>query len=96
MMNETSGCSSRKSILIVDDVPDNLHLLTSMLREQGYSARPAPNGRLALRAAENDPPDLILLDVDMPGMDGFEVCRELKANTKTRDIPVIFVSWKPL
>ena len=92
MMNETSGCSSRKSILIVDDVPDNLHLLTSMLREQGYSARPVPNGRLALRAAENDPPDLILLDVDMPGMDGFEVCRELKANTKTRDIPVIFVS----
>jgi signal transduction histidine kinase len=92
MMTEMSGCSDRKSILIVDDMPDNLHLLASMLREQGYSARPVPNGRLALRAAENDPPDLVLLDVDMPEMNGFEVCQALKANTKTHDIPVVFVS----
>jgi len=80
------------SILIVDDVPDNLRLLTEILGGQGYRARPVPNGRLALRAVEQDPPDLILLDVDMPGMNGFEVCRALKADDRTRDIPVIFVS----
>ena len=80
------------SILIVDDVPDNLRLLTGILKGQGYRARPVPNGRLALRAAKYDPPDLILLDIDMPGMDGFEVCRALKADDRTHDIPVIFVS----
>jgi signal transduction histidine kinase len=92
MTSETTRGSHLKSVLIVDDVPDNLRLLTSILREHGYKARPAPNGRLALRAATNDPPDLILLDVDMPEMDGFDVCRKLKAAARTRDIPVIFVS----
>lgn len=91
-MTETSGNSHPSSVLIVDDVSDNLDLLTGMLKEQGYRARPVPNGRLALRAARNDPPDLILLDVDMPGMNGLEVCRKLKADGRTRDIPVIFVS----
>jgi len=80
------------SILIVDDVPDNLRLLTEILGGQGYRARPVPDGRLALRAVEYDPPHLIMLDVDMPGMNGFEVCRALKADDRTRDIPVIFVS----
>ena len=91
-MTETSGTSHPSSVLIVDDVPDNLRLLTAMLKEQGYRARPVPNGRLALRAARNDPPDLILLDVDMPGMNGLEVCRKLKADNRTWDIPVIFIS----
>lgn len=91
-MTETSGDSHLGGILVVDDVPDNLRLLTGILKEQGYKARPVPNGRLALRAARNDPPDLILLDVDMPGMDGLEVCGKLKADDRTRDIPVIFVS----
>ena len=91
-MTETSGALHPSNILVVDDLPDNLRLLSGMLKEQGYRARPVPNGRLALRAARNDPPDLILLDVDMPGMNGLEVCRQLKADDRTRDIPVIFVS----
>ena len=91
-MTETSDNSHPSSVLVVDDLPDNLRLLAGILKEQGYKARPVPNGRLALRAARNDPPDLILLDVDMPGMNGLEVCRKLKADDRTRDIPVIFVS----
>jgi signal transduction histidine kinase len=91
-MTETSGNSHLGGILVVDDVPDNLRLLTDILKAQGYKARPVPNGRLALRAARNDPPDLILLDVDMPEMNGLEVCRQLKADGRTRDIPVIFIS----
>ena len=91
-MTETSGSSHPSSILIVDDVPANLRLLSGLLKARGYKVRPVPNGKLALRAAKNDPPDLILLDVNMPGMDGLEVCRALKADGKTRDIPVVFVS----
>jgi signal transduction histidine kinase len=91
-VTEGSGSSHAGSVLVIDDVPDNLRLLSGILKGQGYKPRPVPNGRLGLRAARNDPPDLILLDVDMPGMNGFEVCRALKADEKTRDIPVIFVS----
>jgi putative two-component system response regulator len=79
-------------ILVVDDAPANLQLLSCMLKERGYKARPVPNGRLALQAARNDPPDLVLLDINMPGMNGFEVCAALKADARLRDIPVIFVS----
>jgi two-component system sensor histidine kinase/response regulator len=82
----------KASILIVDDTIDNLRLMTSMLSQQGYEARPVPNGRLALQAVEHDPPDLILLDINMPAMNGYEVCERLKAQASTRDIPVIFVS----
>ncbi len=84
--------SYRGNILAVDDTPANLQLLTSVLKDRGYQVRPAPNGRLALRAAENEPPDLILLDIAMPDMDGFEVCRQLKARVSLREIPVIFIS----
>ncbi len=80
------------SILIVDDTPQNLHLLTDMLKSHHYRIRPIPNGAMALRAAEIEPPDLILLDISMPEMDGYEVCRRLKANPKLNDIPVIFLS----
>lgn len=80
------------SILIVDDVPANLNLLTIILKRQGYKVRPAPSGSLALEAARQAPPDLILLDVHMPGMDGFEVCRHLKADETLKDIPVLFIS----
>jgi sigma-B regulation protein RsbU (phosphoserine phosphatase) len=83
---------SRASILIVDDTPANLRLLSQMLAEQGYHARPVPDGPLALAAARADPPDLILLDIRMPEMDGYLVCEELKADARTRDIPVIFIS----
>jgi C4-dicarboxylate-specific signal transduction histidine kinase len=80
------------SILIVDDVPANLQLLSGMLMKQGYKVRPATSGALALEAARRAPPDLILLDVTMPEMDGFEVCRRLKAEPELADIPVLFIS----
>lgn len=79
-------------ILVVDDTPDNLHLLVSVLRERGYKVRPLPNGKLALKAAAASPPDLILLDINMPQMNGYQVCEQLKANPTLRDIPVIFIS----
>lgn len=79
-------------ILVVDDTPANLRLLAGMLTEQGYKVRPAPNGKLALAAARAAPPDLILLDINMPGMNGYEVCAALKDDPLTRDIPVIFIS----
>ncbi len=79
-------------ILIVDDEPANLKLLHDILSEQGYGVRPAPHGKLALQFVQLNQPDLILLDIIMPGMDGFEVCRRLKADPKTTDIPVIFLS----
>lgn len=79
-------------ILVVDDTLDSLQLLTDLLQTQGYEVRPADSGELALRAASASPPDLILLDITMPGMDGFDVCQRLKAQLRTRDIPVIFVS----
>jgi two-component system, sensor histidine kinase and response regulator len=80
------------NILIVDDTPDNLRLLTGMLLERGYKPRPVPNGALALQAARTEPPDMILLDIHMPGMDGYEVCRQLKRDATLKDIPVIFIS----
>ena len=92
-MSKTSSVT-QGNILVVDDTPANLRLLSGMLEEQGYRVRPVPNGKLALIAAENDPPDLILLDIMMPEMDGYEVCRRLKANEHLKDIPVIFVTAK--
>jgi phosphoserine phosphatase RsbU/P len=80
------------SILVVDDVSANLQVLSGMLKERGYKVRPVPSGELALRAARKDPPDLILLDINMPEMNGFEVCRHLKADQALRGIPVIFIS----
>ena len=80
------------SILIVDDTRENLQLLVGMLSNRGYSVRPAPNGKLALATARAEPPDLVLLDIRMPDLDGYEVCRQLKADPRTREIPVIFLS----
>lgn len=84
--------TAKITILVVDDTKANLHLLTGILAGEGYQARPAPNGRLALAAAQKQPPDLILLDINMPEMDGYEVCAQLKADDRTRDIPIIFIS----
>jgi putative two-component system response regulator len=92
MTTGASSASSVAGILIVDDAPANLELLSDLLRGRGYEPRPSLSGAAALAAAQADPPDLILLDVDMPGMDGYEVCRRLKADERLRDIPVIFVS----
>ena len=80
------------SILIVDDTPANLQVLSGMLEDRGYVTRPVTSGKMALQAAQNDPPNLILLDITMPGMDGYEVCARLKADEKLKDIPVIFIS----
>ncbi len=79
-------------ILVVDDTPANLDVLVEMLEEQGYGARPVPSGLLALQSARLQPPDLILLDISMPEMDGYEVCKHLKADENLKDIPVIFIS----
>lgn len=79
-------------ILVVDDTPASLKLLTDIMKSEGYEVRSAINGELALNAAAISPPDLILLDIRMPEMDGFEVCKRLKAAPETQEIPVIFVS----
>jgi two-component system sensor histidine kinase/response regulator len=80
------------NILIVDDVPANLKVLGEILKAEGYLVRPVPNGVLALQVAERTGPDLILLDIMMPDLNGFEVCKRLKENEKVSDIPVIFIS----
>ena len=79
-------------ILIVDDQPDNLFCLSNLLTKRGYKLQRAISGQLALNAASASPPDLVLLDIMMPGMDGYQVCRKLKAESKTQEIPVIFLS----
>lgn len=81
-----------KDIVIVDDIPDNLRLLSRILKKEGYRVRPAPSGKRALATIEKEPPEVILLDIMMPEMDGYEVCRRIKANERTRDILVIFLS----
>lgn len=83
---------ARTNILVVDDNPVNLKLLFHILSEQSYKVRVAPSGQLAINACNSNPPDLILLDINMPEMNGYEVCQHLKASDKTRDIPVIFIS----
>lgn len=80
------------NILVVDDTPANLQVLAGMLKDRGYKVRPAPGGKLALLAAQRDPPDLILLDINMPDMNGYEVCEHLKADDKLKGVPVIFIS----
>jgi len=84
--------TERASILVVDDEPASLALLASVLTEQGYEVRPADSGKLALASVASKPPELILLDMRMPDMDGLEVCRRLKARKESREIPVVFVS----
>lgn len=80
------------TILIVDDTRENLRLLAGILKQQGYNVRLAPGGRMAISSACANPPNLILLDIMMPDIDGYTVCQELKADEKTRDIPIIFIS----
>ncbi|MBD2485240.1 hybrid sensor histidine kinase/response regulator [Planktothrix sp. FACHB-1365] len=91
-MKSNSATASLANILIVDDVPDNLRVLSQVLLQQGYRVRKATNGQFALNSAQLMPPDLILLDVMMPELDGYEACRFLKADERTRDIPIIFIT----
>ncbi|MEN6327747.1 MAG: HD domain-containing phosphohydrolase [Syntrophomonas sp.] len=79
-------------IMVIDDTAANLRLLDDLLRSRGYGVFAFPRGDMALKAAEQNPPDLILLDINMPEMNGFEVCEKFKANKKLKDIPVIFIS----
>jgi len=88
----TPGVATPKTILIVDDTPENLRVLLELLKRQGYKVRAVPSGKLALQAASSEPPDLILLDIMMPDMDGYEVCRRLKEDAKLCEIPVVFLS----
>lgn len=81
----------KPTILVVDDVPENIDVLTGVLKDE-YRVRAATNGPSALTLAQKAPPDLILLDIMMPGMDGYEVCRALKSDVNTRKVPVIFVT----
>jgi len=86
------GAGQPASILVVDDTPANLQVLAGMLKDRGYKVRPVPSGKLALLAARRDPPDLILLDINMPEMNGYEVCERLKADDQLQGIPIIFIS----
>ena len=90
-MNDTQGGTARATVLVVDDTPDNLFLMSALLEDQ-YTVRTAANGAEALDAVAADPPQLILLDIMMPGMDGYEVLRRLRANPETASIPVIFLT----
>lgn len=90
--NTTITESPANNILIVDDTADNLRLLSKTLSKEGYQVRCAINGSMALLTIATKIPDLILLDVNMPDIDGFEVCRQLKQSGKTKDIPIIFIS----
>ncbi|MBD2666339.1 multi-sensor signal transduction histidine kinase [Richelia sinica FACHB-800] len=84
--------SPKADILVIDDTPENLNLLAAMLKTQGYKVRSVTKGSTGLRGALAAPPDLILLDVNMPEMNGYEVCQQLKNYDQTREIPVIFIS----
>ena len=90
-MSEQEADTPKARILIVDDSPANLQLLMGILAAQGYAVHPASEGELALRFVRSTLPDLILLDILMPEMDGYQVCQRLKADQR-RDIPIIFLT----
>ena len=85
--------SDKQTILVVDDTPENIELLVNILKDR-YQVKAATSGALALKLVTRSPPDLILLDVMMPEMDGYEVCQKLKADYTTKHIPVIFITAK--
>jgi PAS domain S-box-containing protein len=91
-MPDNISLPSCQDILVVDDNPNNIRFLSQILTEQGYRVRKAINGELALNAVHFSPPDLILLDIMMPDMDGYELCQKIKSNPTYRSIPIIFIS----
>ncbi len=91
-MNDDGSAIRAASVLVVDDSPVNLRLLAHILNNMGHTVRPAKNGRMALASAQSAPPDLILLDIMMPEMNGFEVLTRLKADPELRDVPVLIIS----
>jgi putative two-component system response regulator len=93
VMNSVALEDKKPLLLVVDDTPDNLALMSGLLKGL-YRVKVANNGERSLKIAQSDTPDLILLDIMMPGMDGYEVCRRLKADAQTADIPVVFLTAK--
>jgi DNA-binding response OmpR family regulator len=91
-MNTTATPRAAANILVVDDMPENLQLLHEAFQAHGYDVRPVLSGEMALQVASLAPPDLILLDIKMPGMDGYETCERLKKDPQLAAVPVIFVS----
>ena len=92
MFDRARSSSKKERILVVDDQQDNLELLSTMLRLQGYKVEVFDRGKSALATAQARPPDVMLLDISMPEMDGFEVCQKIKNDPCTKDIPIIFIS----
>ena len=92
MTTQLAPAQKQPDILVVDDTPANLELLAEMLKTYGYKVRPVTGGVRALQAARSVPPDLILLDINMPDMNGYEVCQHLKADENLKGVPVIFIS----
>lgn len=91
-MNQEPSIISKGNLMVVDDTLANLRLLVNLLTENGYKVRAAANGRLAVSSVRLSAPDLILLDILMPELNGYEVCQQLKADERTKDIPIIFMS----
>jgi diguanylate cyclase (GGDEF)-like protein len=91
-MATTEPANAKGNILLVDDLPENLQLLSDLLIQLGYTIRSVTSGRMALKTLNAKQPDLILLDIKMPEMDGYQVCTAIKADEKLRDIPIIFIS----
>ena len=91
-MSYTPSPDTNGSILLVDDLPENLRMLSDLLLSLGYNVRSVTSGRMALRTARVKQPDLVILDIKMPEMDGYQVCQAFKADEDLRDIPIIFVS----
>lgn len=91
-MTNPAARAYRADILAIDDTPENLQLLSQLLTNRNYKVRSVTKGKTALRAAQAAPPDLILLDINMPEMGGYEVCEKLKVDERTREIPIIFIS----
>ncbi len=91
-MNTSPAEQKAKDVLVVDDTLENLELLSAMLKANGYKVRPVTGGVPALQAARSSPPDLILLDINMPDLSGYDVCQRLQADEALKGIPVIFIS----
>ena len=91
-MSNSPITTPKADILVIDDTPENLALLSQILKDKGYKVRSVTKPSTGLRGAQAAPPDLILLDIKMPEMDGYEVCKRLKADERTHNIPIIFIS----
>lgn len=91
-MTENADRAGGEVIVVVDDIKDNVHFLVDTLKAEGYRVRPALSGATALTIVENETPDMVLLDIMMPVMDGYEVCRKILGRRETRNVPIIFLS----